>query len=910
MKYSLSNILLLFFICPFFTFGQLVTTNDAYFELLSSVWFEGGFAIDHDGNTYTSTIGGSQVSFSNSPLVGSGDASIFKHDTQGNLDWIVSGGSNASIDDIKIGPTNNIFICGYSDYGLFPNSFDSTNAYGFSDYIAKMSTDGTFEWVFKTPGNAKITPLPNGNVAFVLSKNPTNNSLPFLGDSLYTSLSDGIIIYGEINENGSLVWSENTSQVMSKVNMASKTVHGLKYNDGKLYMYGYYSGTFLFGQQSLTLDVTCGWSSKEKEMYLATIDIATRQFSSAVKTKGLKILDLDFDDQNNIFYMMEFTKNCNSASPVTEFIGHQFSEPPKPNLYLIKSDENFNFIDWHDLGGTSTSNSAKLRGGDLMVSGEKVFTYFYSEQYGEVFIPDSSNTFNYGIDRNAYLIAYDLDLNYKYHDYFRADGYGYGYGEQFFKLDVKGDKAAFVAYRHQTIIPYAFTIRRFKPNVNMISGKAYKDFNQNQVFDSTDQLVTGNGIQITPNPYMIVTHLDGTFDAFVDVGTYHLNIANVPNYLTENPSPTTVVFSTLDSTANIDLRLTPVPGGHDVSIDIVPVDQMIVGNNVTHKLIVTNNGTFQENINVFFSPLTYSLPFSNVNIIPSMSVTGNTFTTTLFNMNPGESRVFIIEYDVPIEFLNILGEISNCSAEASIIHTDEVLSDNYVVLSDSPKAAYDPNIKIVNEPSKINIEYIDEIEWINYTVYFQNEGNAPAINVRIEDVIDTNLVLSTIKIIDASDDVYITVNDRKVIFHFDSIMLPNKSFDESGSKGYVSFKFNRIQSLTLGDSIQNSADIYFDFNPEITTNTTLNEVVSYLSYTTFKNVATDYVIYPNPASSFLTIQNLPEINLEIKISDAEGRVHLIQNSRKNKEFTLDISNLDSGAYFINVGQSIRKIIIN
>lgn len=909
MKKLLNKLLLILLISPFFINGQVLTDDMALYDLSTSVWGKGGFAVDYYGNTYTSMSEGGLITFMNSSVQGPGEGHVFKHDSQGNLEWLISGGNNASVNDIKISVTNSVYITGYQDYDFFPNSFDSTNVYGNTDFVAKINSDGTFEWVFKMPGRAKIESLPNGNLAFALRVDPTNNSAPFLGDSLLTGYQ-GRTVYGEISENGDMLWFDLSQSLMDPVSMASRTIHNLYYNNNKLYLTGYYDGTYDFGQNSLVLDQECSTSNHmEREMYLASIDLNTNEYDTVVKTTNLRIVDLDFDNQNNIYYMVEPTNNCNVSSPSTEFLGQSFPPPPNKDVFIVKSDENFNFVQWRDLGGTSISGSADLYPGEILIAGEKVFAYFYNEDYGDISIPDMSNTV-YFPSQHSFLVSCNLDLEYIYHTFFESGGFATGWSDENFQLDAKGDKAALLAFAFD----YGgygneFLINHFKVDANLITGRAYKDFNQNQIFDTTDQAISGSGIEITPDPYLIVTNMDGTYEAFVDTGSYYLNISNIPNYYSQVPSTDTVIFTTVDSTANVDLRLEPIPGAHDVSIDIVPAEQMTVGNVATHKLIVTNNGTFHEDVNVFFSPLSYSEPFSSVDISPSMSINGNYYVTTLMDMNPGESRVFTIDYTVPVDFLNIIGETSTTEAEASIIDTDAIPQDNYVILSDVPVAPYDPNIKIVNEPVQIDVNNLDNIEWINYTVYFQNEGNAPAVDVRIEDIIDSNLVLSTIKIIDASDSLYATVNQRKVTFHFDSIMLPSKDVDEEGSKGYVSFKLKRTPGLSLGDSINNIADIYFDFNPAIITNTTLNEVVSFVGYESIEKQNSDFVIFPNPASSYLTIQNLPESNLTIKLIDLNGKIYLSERTGGSQEFTLTIDKLTSGTYLLKVGDSTNKIVI-
>ena len=74
----------------------------------------------------------------------------------------------------------------------------------------------------------------------------------------------------------------------------------------------------------------------------------------------------------------------------------------------------------------------------------------------------------------------------------------------------------------------------------------------------------------------------------------------------------------------------------------------------------------------------------------------------------------------------------------------------------------------------------------------------------------------------------------------------------------------------------------------------------------------DIIIFPNPTSSFLTIQSNNLIN-PISIFDITGKL-VLQNIGNSKEIILDISNLNSGLYYIksNFQNSsiIRRFFVN
>jgi len=63
-------------------------------------------------------------------------------------------------------------------------------------------------------------------------------------------------------------------------------------------------------------------------------------------------------------------------------------------------------------------------------------------------------------------------------------------------------------------------------------------------------------------------------------------------------------------------------------------------------------------------------------------------------------------------------------------------------------------------------------------------------------------------------------------FNFPNIHLPDSNTNEPASHGYVQFKIKAKDSLTLGNAIENTANIYFDFNAPVITNTTSNLLIN------------------------------------------------------------------------------------
>ncbi len=139
--------------------------------------------------------------------------------------------------------------------------------------------------------------------------------------------------------------------------------------------------------------------------------------------------------------------------------------------------------------------------------------------------------------------------------------------------------------------------------------------------------------------------------------------------------------------------------------------------------------------------------------------------------------------------------------------------------------SYDPNDKKVYPIGECVPNYVDTNQRLTYTVRFQNTGNAEAINIYILDTLSHRIDPTSFKLHGSSHPMVVElVNDSIFKFRFDDIMLADSSSNEITSHGYVIFSVLPIDNLSLGDEINNSVSIYFDFNDPIYTNKVLNTI--------------------------------------------------------------------------------------
>jgi uncharacterized repeat protein (TIGR01451 family) len=140
--------------------------------------------------------------------------------------------------------------------------------------------------------------------------------------------------------------------------------------------------------------------------------------------------------------------------------------------------------------------------------------------------------------------------------------------------------------------------------------------------------------------------------------------------------------------------------------------------------------------------------------------------------------------------------------------------------------AYDPNDKQVSTQGWTDEGFILNNESLEYTVRFQNTGNYFATDVRIEDQLSENLDWSSMEFVASSHNLtnmYVE-GSGMAHFEFDNIMLPDSSANFEESNGFVKYRINLLPGLEPLSTIENTANIYFDQNPPVITNTTLNTI--------------------------------------------------------------------------------------
>ena len=208
--------------------------------------------------------------------------------------------------------------------------------------------------------------------------------------------------------------------------------------------------------------------------------------------------------------------------------------------------------------------------------------------------------------------------------------------------------------------------------------------------------------------------------------------------------------------------------------------------------------------------------------------------------------------------------------------------------------------------------YVEKDQTLTYTIHFQNTGNDTAMHVFVFDEIDSDLNMETLEILDASHVMNVYREGRMMKFDFPDIMLPDSGASYAKSQGYFTYRIAMNPGLPASTRIENFADIYFDWNDPIRTNTTLHTIRLANGIESVIN-GVEVSIFPNPATSCIDVQLDEEIEGTIQILDMRGAI-VSTSTIQGKQSRTSVQGLAQGMYMVRVSTAAgviatRRIII-
>lgn len=442
---------------------------------------------------------------------------------------------------------------------------------------------------------------------------------------------------------------------------------------------------------------------------------------------------------------------------------------------------------------------------------------------------------------------------------------------------------------------------------NNISGLSFFDANQDGIFDySEDVRLPGQNILLLPDSTTAVTNSIGGYSFFPeDTGAYQVVYEPSLPYVQISPSTIDTFFSEAPIEGiNFAVWSENIPEG--LSIDIVN-GSLVCNNGANIWVTFKNEGFLNVSGEIM---LTFPPEFTYEDAHPEVTTLEPSQVTWLFeDLGFMESRTYQLVLNGPdVDALNqdfdFIAEMVVDGNSTSQKVSDEVL------------CSYDPNDKTAFPTGESFLNYSLLNDPIQYTIRFQNMGNYRAQDIVITDLMDPSLDLSTFEVIASSHEMTTTIDaERQIVFRFNDINLPPEEQDFLGSQGFIKYQISPKQGLTDPTIIQNSANIYFDLNPAIVTNTTENILVETLPTVSTKHQEQTFkaLIYPNPSSSEIWIEwpnDSEPKDWHVEVYDIFGKLWQQQNATLLKQ---RISISETGFYILKIQKDdyyqIEKIVV-
>ncbi len=449
-----------------------------------------------------------------------------------------------------------------------------------------------------------------------------------------------------------------------------------------------------------------------------------------------------------------------------------------------------------------------------------------------------------------------------------------------------------------------------------IVGTTYKDNNSNCTIGAMDLGLQNIPVKLYDNSNnLLATYYsssNGIYDFPNGAGTYTVNVdtLGMPYYsqCTQPSNITLTVPNPLIQNVNFDVACKQ---GFDIGVQSITTTGFVFPGMVHDLSILEGDISHWYNFNcasgiggqvqiTVTGPVSYNGVASGA-LTPT--VNGNVYTYTIADFG-------IITNSTAFGLLFTTDTTAQAGDQicVNVLVTptvgDNNVSNNNYNYCYSVVNSYDPNKKEVY-PIDVQPGFND---YFTYTIHFQNTGTAPAMNIRLVDTLDANLDLETFQVINYSHYNTASVTGNVLKFHFPNIQLPDSTSNLAGSQGFVQYRIKPKANLPVGTKIKNTANIYFDYNPAIVTNTTTNEYTLTASVNE-KTQNTTLTVYPNPSNGkyLVSITDATDVTkLTIEVTNVMGET-LLKTKMQNSLTAIDLSTLANGIYFVKINGSNQSL---
>ena len=441
---------------------------------------------------------------------------------------------------------------------------------------------------------------------------------------------------------------------------------------------------------------------------------------------------------------------------------------------------------------------------------------------------------------------------------------------------------------------------------SLVRGHVYFDKNNNCEFDGREENLGNHVIKIEPGGLIVRTKDDGTYNAYLDKGSYTFTV--VPNKYWSIAScgsgSYSIDLANDDLVDGVDFALSQKSGIRDVGINLVSTSGPVANVNQLQKYVIAyrNVGSSDMVKGQISLEIDSGLQLQKAEPAP-VSITGGVAQWDVEDLTAGEVGTITCLFKIDDEIdhnIEMAAEINQEESEEDISNNRSSLTQQLSFETVETKKYVNPGYTWGDtayiSPSSSAIEY--QIAFANYssdTVY----------TVYVIDTIALDNTIVSIDDISASHPVIAEAipgppfSDYAVlIYKFENIKLhPNPTMmgETTDDKGYILFRVN-LTGLSDGVSYENTAKVVFDYDFEQTTNTVHAVVDLRLSDVPKPFIKNDLTIYPNPTTQYLTVDDAAW-NASFNIRNVQGQEVLEGQLASNR---IDVSHLPQGIYFLMI----------
>jgi len=354
-------------------------------------------------------------------------------------------------------------------------------------------------------------------------------------------------------------------------------------------------------------------------------------------------------------------------------------------------------------------------------------------------------------------------------------------------------------------------------NFNTITGTVKIDANNNGC-DSTDNPFEYLKLKIDDGTNSGETFVqnDGKYEFYTQTGNFNVaTLAENPTLFTVSPANFSIIFA--DNNNNVftqDICVTANGSQNDAEVVIAPLTNARPGFDAVYNLVWRNKGNTTLSGKVIMNYDSNRMTFQSSSLPYSILSNGSIeFNYTDLKPFANTASEITFKINTPTDSTNPvnMGDVLAFNAQITPTNADITPEDNLFGFNHTVINSFDPNDIVCLEGETVPVSTVGK--YLHYVINFENTGNAEAENIVVKMEVDPNeFDINTLQLQNASAAVDTKIVGNQIEFAFKKIKL------QSGGHGNVLLKMKSKSDLVEGDTVNNVAEIYFDYNFPIETN--------------------------------------------------------------------------------------------